>query len=223
MASRAMKKEMLDYLVAKMKGCNPSVEPAAKEMIPGIRSSYIKVGKNGLVLLVDQAYPNDGLEEMRDMAKNQGRTNMAYVFLKDGELFFRSSVAGMNGKPGLHTMRGKQEKGLSLKRYSKEELQKMITFRPEEVFVFGEKRKALQYYQPESPNLEEGLENFEFKNVHFDYGHISGDSPEEKDSVRLHIWTLRNHNTSPLVLDDGYLKRKEIYEEQQRKAQAAKQ
>jgi hypothetical protein len=216
MTSKAEKRQMKDYLVSKLEGSSPNIEPMTNELVSGINSSYILVGDDGLVFLIDQVYPGDSISRLHGTAKGMGKENIAYVFLKDGKTFFRSSVAGEQGEAGLTSMRFKQRYGLSLKHYDKEQMRRMITFRPEEKFI-SERREILHYYQPKSEQLEESLENFKFKPVRFDYSHIPRGEfkPTDTDSARLRIWTVRSHNTSKLVLDAGYLKRKEIYDDEQ--------
>jgi hypothetical protein len=222
MTSREIKSKMMDYVAGKLEGSGFKIVPVRKSLVSGIVSNYIKVDNKGTVILVDQAYPGDSLSRVYDIATQNGFKDIAFAILKDGETFFRSGVAGIYGPAGLHSVRAKRRG--SLKEYAGR-LDKIISFRPEEVFIFGKKKKkdgaVLQYYQPGSECLGEGLENFLFRPVVFDYSHIPRGEfrPDDRESKRLHLWTARRHNTSQLVLDEGYLKRKEVYDAGQLKKQ----
>ena len=101
----------------------------------------------------------------------------------------------------------KKDKYLSLKKYSNEEMHRMILFRPEEIFL-NEKRSHLQYYQPSSANLNECLTIFNFQSVRFDYSHIDESGrfkPSDKESKRLYIWNDRKENADSLRLEKWVL------------------
>jgi hypothetical protein len=211
MVSQKEKKRMQEYIVEKLRLNEEHVEPRNKNLVDGraIESSYIVVGDKGLVLLVDQIYPGDCFDNLhrkivnaRDSQGNLQFERFAVVFYKDGKKFFRSSVAGEDGEAGLASMRFKNTYGLSLKHYNAEDLRRIITCRPEEIVALC-RSSWLQYYQPVSERLEEGIASYRFAPVHFDYSHLDGTEyrPSNTDSKRLHIWKENHLNKGDLVLD----------------------
>jgi len=194
MVSRQQKKQMLDYLVAKLEGSEEKVKPATKELIPGINSSYILLGDDGIVFLADQYYAGGKLEGLYSRNK-QRFPRFGIVFYKDGKTFFRSAAEANYFK---------KENELSLKHYDDASMQKMMLLRPEEIFVQGlSDRVGVQYYQPESPRLTEALAFFRFGPVTFDYSHIPRENrfgPLTKESERLFIWQDRIETSENLTL-----------------------
>jgi hypothetical protein len=208
MVTRKQKREMVDYFAANLRG-NGRVEPRRREVLKGsgIESSYILLGKNeGVVFLVDQTYPKNSFREVYHGMKNC-IPNVAPVFYKDGQTFFRSAVAGEE-KTGIESKQFKSSKDLSLKNYGSDDLHRMISLRPEEHFVSRSLGKWVQYYQPESERLEKALVACKFKPVVFDYSHIPPDQrfgDETKESERLSIWREKKEIIGNLGLDNGYL------------------
>jgi hypothetical protein len=216
MVSQRQKQQMKDYVVAKLEGSSDSIKPIEKEILPGITSNYVLINKDGAVILVDQPYPNDGLSKLTDLFRNptNGRVHIAYLVFKDGKTFFRNAAHGEEA--GLSGVKYKSDKGLSLKDYTPEQVRRMITFRPEEKYVrrrnmdntgnFG----WVQYYQPASEGLEEGVESFRFGNVTFNLDHLDSSArfgETYRDSERLFIWDdqQRRHNPGQIKLEGRYL------------------
>jgi hypothetical protein len=201
MAPAKLKKQMLDYICKNLDGSVEGkglVVPGLKTFFTGIVTAYVKVGNDGLVLVVDQEYPEDRFSELYKRAQHQTPNNVGIVFLKDGKTFFRSAAA-------RNYFKKSQE--LSLKHYNPEQMQSMILLRPEERFLVNRARR-LQYYQPASERLEEGIETFDFTPVRFDYSHINPEikfKPEDRFSERLFLHKSRNHQTEPVKLVSGYL------------------
>ncbi len=198
MVSSKQKKEMLDYLTAGLEESHDAVIPRNRELVNGITSNYILVDKKGLVFLVDQTYPNKGLEEVYTRALNN-KMLLTFVLFKDGKTFFRSASKDK---------RYKKDYGLSLKNYSDEELNRMILFRPEEEFIFRMIRSRLQYYQQLSARLSQGIVSYVFEPVVFDYDHL----PEEQrfmnrteESKKIRIWRHIKFNSGKLKLERGLL------------------
>lgn len=186
---------MLDYLVAHLEGSGDRVQPVTLDTAQG-RANMILVGDNGVVLLCDRTFPHEGFGRLMYKA-SQGYQRIAPVFFKDGETFFRAKAGEVNYK---------SDKGLSLKNYTPEEISKMILFRPEEQRVLGHAGGWMQYYQPQSERLNEGLESFYFVPVKYDYSHSdSRFVPDEKDSNKMFLWTERRHAEGKLVLKDRLL------------------
>ena len=197
MVSKKQKKDMKDYLVTKLSNSGHAVKPVSREIVSGITSNYLLIDEEGLVLLVDQAYPRDSLNSFYQETRKRGH-NFGAVLFKDGELFFRNAADKNYFK---------KDKYLSLKKYSNEEMHRMILFRPEEIFL-NEKRSHLQYYQPSSANLNECLTIFNFQSLRFDYSHIDESGrfkPSDKESKRLYIWNDRKENADSLRLEKWVL------------------
>jgi len=124
--------------------------------------------------------------------------NFAVVFYKDGKTFFRSAAEANYFK---------KKNELSLKNYTTEDMQHMILLRPEEIRV-NQDKVFLQYYQPESARLQEGISTFRFEPVVFDYSHLEKwYVDDDKDSERLFIWTERIDRSGDLQIHDDYLKK----------------
>lgn len=196
MTSKKNQKEMLEYLVEKLSSSNET-KAFQKEIIPGIKSNYIKVGGEDIVFLVDKVYPNESIREFNKRA-HESNLNVVYVILKDGENFFRSAARNNYFK---------KSNMLSLKNYSNEDLNKMILFRPEESFI-SMIRGYNQYYQPSSPRKNECIVNYKFEPVHFDYSHIDPYEkfkPTNKNSEKLNIWTKNKELFGDLKVDEKYL------------------
>ena len=192
---------MRDYFVSKLEGSNSIIEPNMREIVPGIHSNYIRIGercRDGIVLLIDQIYKNNALDEIYyKVRRNIG--NVGLVLFKDGNTFFRNAA-----ERHYDRLRGDR----SLKHYTDEDMRQMILIRPEEGFLCGI-RTWLQYYQPKSDRLDEGLVSYKFEPVHFDYSHIDSRDrfkPHNTDSKKMKIWTRKESTNKKLVLDSGYLK-----------------
>jgi len=199
MITKKQRIEMKDYLVSKLEGFYSNLEPKTNEILGGIKSNYIFVSPNEVVFFIDQEYPKDSLRKIHNIFHNRD-VEVAHVIFKDGKTFFRSASE-------RHYF--KKERELSLKNYSKEDMYKMILFRPEEIFLKS-RRSHLQYYQPNSQKLNEGIDTFAFENVVFDYSHIPKDKfkPQNRVSERLHIWRKRFHGEENLKVKGSYIVKK---------------
>jgi hypothetical protein len=198
MVSTNLKKQMMDYLVSRLEGNMPLVSCSKLVLSGQDKTSYIKVGDTGLVLVIDRIYSGDSFSELYSRAQKQSSSNVATVFIKDGKTFFRSAAQKNYFK---------QSNQLSLKNYTPEQMQEMLLLRSEEIVLVNRARK-LQYYQPESPRLEEGVETFDFGAVRFDYSHIDPAvkfKPKDGFSERLFLHKSRNHQNGQLDLISGYL------------------
>jgi hypothetical protein len=199
MVSKKQRKEMLDYLVTRLESSASNVKPISLEFYSGIKTNLVKVDNDGAVLLVDQKYKNGILKPIyRDLIGQVER--LAVVFYKDGRTFFRSAA---------QDKRWKSQKGLSLKNYDEEEMNRVIMFRPEESLIFGQNNGILQYYQPQSQKLSQGVVSLEFTPVRFDYSHIPSSSrfkPENRDSDKLYIWERKHEHIGDLTLVRRYVR-----------------
>ncbi len=210
MVSKKDKTEMKDYLVAKLGEDNCILKSEEVLRGSGIESSVIDVFdedsvREGVVLLVDRHYPNDSFPELyRLIISLKGR--VIPVFYKDGKTFFRSAAAGQQ-RTGIKSKSFKLDE-LSLKNYTTQEMNKMISFRPEEIFVSRNLGQWVQYYQPDSERLEQGVKSYEFEPVVFDYSHIPSEKrfgPLRKESEKLSFWKKSFFSNSDLSINGRYL------------------
>jgi len=198
MVSRKQKQDMKDFLVAGLEGFGLNIEPCTKPIVEKKDSSYVLVGSKGIVLLIDRPYAKDAFLKLHSQAR-QSKRDVAVVLFKDGKSYFRSAK---------HRGHQRRKKGRSLERYSVGDLQKLLMLHPIESFL-AENRSYVQYYQPDSPRLNEGIECFQFKPIVFDYTHIPETKrfgPEKEKSKSLFLWKYRGHLEGSLVLDGDYLK-----------------
>ncbi len=197
MVSKRDQNNMRDYIFASLEGAHLKIEPRSKELISGIKSHYLVLDDNGIVILVDRVYPGETLPNLMRLVK-EARPNVGAVLFKDGETFFRSAA---------EDKRFKKDQGLSLKNYSDDKIHRMMLLRPEEIFL-GNRNGEVQYYQPESERLDKGIETFRFAPVIYDYSHIlSCDrfGPVTEKSKKLFIWENREHYDGNLILANGRL------------------
>jgi hypothetical protein len=191
---------MQEYIASKLVGSGSGVVSIAG----GIVDSIV-VPDVGVVLLVNRKFPNEGLRPVYNQAKGIN-PNVAVVFYKDGKTFFRNAAHGEEA--GLRGVNFKAD--LSLKLYTPEQINRMITLRPEEKFARANRRSWIQYFQPPSADLGEGIESFKFLPVTLDYTHIL---PEQRVgdvqeiSKRWNIWDdpQRKHFDCLLQIKDGFL------------------
>lgn len=209
MINKKQQKEMLDYLVAKLENSYSNVNPMTRKLSHNIDTNYIKVD-DGLLLLIDKGFlvkENERNVNALDTVyrkalnftkSNYDNSNVGLIIYKDGKNFFRAAATKHHYK---------SDKGLSLKKYNDEQLHKMIFFRPEEKFVY-ENSGTMQYYQPESEKLSQGIVTYEFEPVIFDYSHINSNSrfkPTNKPSEKDHIWTSNKFMDEDVKLSGGII------------------
>ena len=205
---KAQKERMLDYLIEKLLPSHPDVKGIQNDtVIPGLPVNYIDVNPNSIIILVDQLFKNNTLEKFATAAMRE-KENIAFVIYKDGKNFFRSAAA--------MDYSYKANKDLSLKHYQ-DKMNQVIMLRPEELFISDKRRfnrkntaeliSLLQYYQPQSERLEEGLVNYSFQPVKLDYTHIpsGGFRPENRDSARMYCWDKTKIHTGNLEMKGNYI------------------
>lgn len=201
MVKKKEKARMMDYLVSSLEGSGPNIAPLRNQNINGLEANCIQVGNEGVVLLVDQKFPGDSFRRLWMGAQSQVGDNVAIVFYKDGQTFFRNAAERNYFK---------KSKGLSLKHYSDDEMHRMILFQPEEATV-NNRRSWLQYFQPESERLSEGLVSYKFNTVTYDYDHIDKSEgrfkPSNRESTKVFIWKEKVEHSpqvqfrSPFLVD----------------------
>lgn len=202
---QALQQGMLEYVVRQLTTGGHTVQPVEKKVIGDHRSRYVKVdGKKGLVLLIDRHFGRADFEQLRSGAREQFE-HVAVVFLKDGVTYFRSDARHGHART----------RGRSLKHYSAQDANRMLLLRPEEISEWERIRtvdektaaeRILQYYQPSSERLREGVVTFEFRPVTFDYSHVEEIHLPRRESKRVYEWTDRWERRGALKLEGDFLK-----------------
>ena len=193
MTSKKQRQRMIDYIHSSLTGSEENIVPCSKS-IGGINTDFIKVGEDGIIILVDREYANDEFGKLYNLAKFE-KTRVASIFYKDRKIFFRSAAYNEGYKQKYHK---------SLKNYSSQDISKMIILRPEEIFMQN-RNEWLQYYQPESEQLPEGIVTLKFEPLKRDYSHINSDErykPENTKSTLRFIWTERKDCNGPRKLGE---------------------
>lgn len=194
MTTKAQKDEALEYLVNRLEGSAEKVIPARKVLAGDNETRYVLVGDDGIVFSIDRTYTERDFLNILRTAREK-KPKVAFVFYKDGKTFFRSAAQDNHFKTDDR----------SLKNYNNEDMNKMILVSPGEKIMSRGNCPWLQYYQPESARLSQGIVSYRFAPVHFDYSHIDRNQrfkPENRDSERLKIWTDRSENSGLLTLND---------------------
>ena len=220
MVTKKQKSRMLEYLVENIRLGGHKAEPFTGNIVEGVKdSNYIKVDDHGLVLLVDKKYPaikrkgNSSIPRLRlieEASRANKRHDMAFVFYKDGQTYFRNAAEDKTWKTNDLSLKLYQPGGCY---YSKVEgmtpMQRMIDLRPEEKFVLSRTKDILQYFQPQSPQLDEKLATFRFEPVEYDYTHETktGFQPPNQYSQNLKMWEKRFGNNGALTLQNGLLRK----------------
>ncbi len=184
---------MLEYLVRKLSAGGEQVTPFAKKLVDDRLSHYLKTEQKGLVFLCDRPYTKQHFARLAKSAKKQFE-NVAIVFLKDSTTYFRTALPQAYFKAD----------GRSLKEYTIEDLKRIMHLRPEEIYcVYHSAKGTLQYYQPKSHQQNEGIVQYTYDTILFDYSHISEErfQPRNACSKRLHQWKDKKEHTGPLTLD----------------------
>ena len=196
MITKPQQERMLEYIVGKLTNGHARVEPRHKELTNGITTNYILVDSDGIVLLADQEYPNETFAELYRLV-SKSKQDVGVLFYKGADTFFRAAAP-------LHHYK---KRGLSMKNYSEEDMRRMIMFRPEEIFMYHKDGQKLQYYQPESARLEEGIMTYVFGPVNADYSHISSKrfKPQDRTFIRDHIIKDEKFYDGKLKLVNGIL------------------
>ncbi len=163
----------------------------------------------GMIFLVDQKYGQSDFVKFYQGAKSI-TNNSAFLFYKDGETFFRSVLSGEE-KTGLNPKWAALSPRGTLRKY-RDQKTNLISSTPEEKYLFDRTKTRLirpgviQYYQPNSPRLEQGIEDFHFKNVIYDYTLLNDDTlPPTEVSEKVLLWDERRHNNGRFRLLDGIL------------------
>lgn len=183
---------MMDYLVGALEGSDPRITPV-KGGLGGL-ANCIEIGDNSAVLLIDKTFPGDSWRNLMNAARTQ-YDHTSIVFYKDGETFFRNAAKKNHFKTNNR----------SLKHYTTEDMQKMIALRPEERDTNWD-RSWVEYFQPESARLNEGVIAYQFANVEFDYSHITDDrfKPANTVSQRLFLVDDKVEHFSKLKFNPGF-------------------
>ena len=197
MPSVREKRRAMEYVTERLDGSGENLN-SNESRINGKKFNYIRVGDDGIVLMVDRKFGKTDFNRLYNETRMRFE-RVAPLFFKDGNTFFRSAAEKNYFK---------KENELSLKEYTDAEMHRMMLLTPEELKVIERGGRTIQYYQPDSERLHEGIVEFNFGPVMFDYSHIPRDErfgPETRESERLKIWTLAEDLPLELRLDGNYL------------------
>ena len=120
MINRVQRDRMRDYVMAKLEGSS-HVRPVRTQVFPGVDSTYFVVDERAVVLLVDQEYPGERFTDFRravETSRPETFVQFLPLFYKDGKTFFRSAA-----KDNFY----KQQRCLSLKEYSAEDMSQFLS------------------------------------------------------------------------------------------------
>jgi hypothetical protein len=137
----------------------------------------------GHVLLVQKRDVTENPREIYVVLHNRQMAISAYNSLVRSSINKRRLVANLFYKDGerFHVRLGKRGnfKGddRSLKRYSVEEINKMLHLRGLEKAVLNDQQRdrTLVYFQPLTERLAESVRGYEMGDVHLDYSHVDRD------------------------------------------------
>ncbi len=152
-------------------------------IIGGIEESYmydIKEADNSHILVAQkpdlfenpahiEVLLHNEKTKLKDYERRISKNSIDGVFTAD--VFYKNEKDFMVRLGGKASFKGDYR---SLKRYSKDELDKMIHLRGLEKSALESQmgNPFLTYFQPETARLDEGLRGYQMKDVHFDYSHI---------------------------------------------------
>ena len=124
MPSQREKRRMMDFTLDCLDSSGEDVNPTSGNT-RGININYIKVGDDGIVLMVDKAFGEEKFKSIyRDIQGQFDRVGI--LFFKDRKTFFRSAAERNYFK---------KSNELSLKKYNNEDMHRMMLLRPEEIKV----------------------------------------------------------------------------------------
>jgi hypothetical protein len=157
-------KRMLEYLDDRLREMY-LVTPVVAE-ISCTKIYSLILNNDRAVMLIDKPYPDRNVRMAYDaLIYNSGREirNVGAVVRKDGSTFFRSDARWGHVQQNQGRLKG----------YSKDDISKMMLLSPEEIYVLslindgseGKLENRVQYYQPKSSHLTEGLATYTVKSV----------------------------------------------------------
>lgn len=178
--------EISDYVISKNQAYSHTIFNA------GISDEiHILYKENQHVFLVCGNYTKQEFKKISSELTNKFGSYQA-IFYKDGKYYFRYAFDKRNNLKDTKLIEKRRK---SLKNYSNEEIQKIITLSQPELLYMNKiysrnlKRK-ISYYQPPSDRLEQEIIKYTFKLVLFDYSHIPEGHfrPEDTNSEREYLW-----------------------------------
>ena len=187
---------MMDYVAETLDGSGEIVNPTEKDFFGG-KFHYVKVGDDGVVLMIDRKFGETNFNKAYNQARNQFN-RVASIFYKDGKNFFRSAAEKNYFK---------KEHELSLKYYNDDAMHKMMLITPEEKKI-ANRGNIVEYYQPNSKKLDEKIVAYRYGSVIYNYDHIPSEerhTPVEVESKKLRIWEGKKELPLELKLKKDYL------------------
>jgi hypothetical protein len=189
MVSVQDKKKMMDYLLGKLENNSDYSHVMPRDRLKNLDVKIDNIllqdisGKYGLILLVNQKISGkdfNGVYSQLIRTAQENDSNLGVVFYKDGEDFFKSGAKFCYYYDG-----GKFKLKTPLKHYGTDDIHKMILLRPSEMQLLDKGKismnSSLQYYQPKSAHLDEGIVEFKFAPVKPDYSYFK-DTVYRKES-----------------------------------------
>jgi hypothetical protein len=202
------REEMIEHLVRRLEQ-HYTYHVNRNKIIPALNidipTDYIKIGDEGLVMLLCKQYPlkqdttKTPFEIIYSAMSKTFNNNVAVIFYGDGEMFFRQSLSVRKTKPEW-----------TKDSYYENKRENVIIFRPEEKALYALGKRKFQYYNPTSNNLFGIGELFtcSFEGITPNYvGSVTdnGYKIPVKDLERDHLWTNRKLVSGNLRLNNGML------------------
>jgi PhoPQ-activated pathogenicity-related protein len=155
MINETQQQQMLEYIADKLSKSYKKIEDRKKSIVDKKKSNYLVLDDDKVVFIIDRIYHPTNLDMWYTKTQYSDKiSDVAFIIYKDGDQFFKS-----NAQNYYSTIHGKE-----FKRYSNQEINKMISFSPEEKIlydIFG----VLNYYQPQTKRLNKSLRKFHFNKV----------------------------------------------------------
>lgn len=168
MVLKKEKEQMCDFLAGNIEeyGIYQILEKSNNHLLVKEDSCGAEHPKTTHILLDNYRRPI--ADAKRTLLENRRkRIFTSHIFYKDGENFMvRLGARGAFKKDSR-----------SLKRYTDEQINKMVHLRGLEKSVLENGLAALDYYQPKTERLDEGIRIFRMVPVIFDYSHIVPGDP----------------------------------------------
>jgi hypothetical protein len=181
--------QMISFLSKNLEGSETYKIWQPKKEKGGHNHFLISEDLSTAIMLLNQNYTEKEFKSWMNRMQSSKYNKNIFLPVKDGKNYFRS--AAFTDKSGLQSINYKQNKDLSLKNYSVDELKRAIFLSKPEQLIKNRSRNEIIYYQPESKKLEELLVKHKFSPVIYDYSHISSNErfgPETKESKTIYLW-----------------------------------
>jgi hypothetical protein len=180
------------------------------------RVNFLK-SDNKRIFLIDRDYSENEYQRLIGLAsgripykERKYSYENASIFFKDGKTYFRSAAFG--DKSGLKGVKYKQQRSLSLKDYTDDEVRRMILLSQAELQEL-KRDNNIWYFQPKSERLEEEIIKYRFTPARYNYSYKhygDGFIPENKNSKRVYINKLVEQLSDSIKLEYGQLRNSDL-------------